>query len=307
MIGTGLRKLAAEKGMKVAKGVAYGSLGGYCATLSEGSGFKTLAFATRFPDASQRHAFVEFLRSQGLDNEFKLRTLDAQEKVVNVVFVDTVGTMKRIEGFIDRVIPLLEQYGASKMDVCPECGMILTGGSWKLVNGIAVYIHGACGERLKSLVQTENDDRLCKGSYLSGAAGAFLGALGGGVVWALIMLLGYISAWIGLLIGFLAEKCYTLFKGKKGVGKVIILIFAVIFGVLVGNVGSEIIAIIREFGCGVKDSFLILLAATAEIPDVRSTLIKNIALGLLFAGLGVVGLLVNTKHEVTGAKFIDLE
>ena len=37
MIGSGLKKLANENGMKVAHGVAYGSLRSYAATLSEGT------------------------------------------------------------------------------------------------------------------------------------------------------------------------------------------------------------------------------------------------------------------------------
>ena len=37
MIGSGLKKLAQDYGMNVDKGVAYGSLGGYCATLFETS------------------------------------------------------------------------------------------------------------------------------------------------------------------------------------------------------------------------------------------------------------------------------
>lgn len=51
MIGSGLRKLAAAQGLQVAHGVAYGPLKGYCATLSEGSGYKQITLVTRFPNA----------------------------------------------------------------------------------------------------------------------------------------------------------------------------------------------------------------------------------------------------------------
>ena len=51
MVGSGLKKLAKEHNMKVSSGVAYGSLGGYNATMSEGSGWKQIVFATLFPDA----------------------------------------------------------------------------------------------------------------------------------------------------------------------------------------------------------------------------------------------------------------
>ena len=38
MVGSGLKKLANEYGMTVSNGIAYGSLGGYAATMDEGSG-----------------------------------------------------------------------------------------------------------------------------------------------------------------------------------------------------------------------------------------------------------------------------
>ena len=307
MIGSGLRKLAAAKGMKVANGVAYGALHGYGATFSEGSGIKTLVFSTRFAEIAQKVAFTEHLQTLGLDKEFKLRSLDVQDKVIYVVFLDTIGTMKRIEAFIDRFIPILDRFGASKVDVCPECGMMLTDGRWKLVNGIAIYVHEACAERIRSVIQTGNEERLSTGSYLSGAAGAILGATGGAVAWAILMLLGYIASLAGYLIGFLAEKCYNLFRGKKGVGKIVILLLAVIFGVILGNVSAVVISIMRGVGCGVADSVLFFLALVAQDPEVQAALIKDTLLGLFFAALGVATIIARTKQEVTGPKFIDLE
>ena len=310
MIGSGLRKLAAEKGLKVASGVAYGSLHGYCATLSEGSGNKTLVFSTRFTEVAQKVAFTEHLQTLGLDKEFKLMALEVQDKIIQVVFLDTIGTMKRIAGFIDRFIPILEQYGASKLDICPECGTMLTGGSWKLVNGIAIYVHEACAERIRDAIQVGNEERLSTGSYLSGAVGAFLGATGGAAAWAGVMLLGYVTSLVGFLIGFLAERCYNLFRGKKGVGKIVILILAVIFGVLLGNAAANMIAILNElsgYGFGIKEGIEFLIAAFTEVPEVRVAMIKDTVLGLLYAGLGVAFLISKTKKEVTGPKFIDLE
>lgn len=306
MIGSGLRKLAGEKGMTVANGVAYGSLHGYSATLSEGSGIKTLVFATRFSDIAQKIAFTEQIQSMGLDKEFKLNALEVQDKVISVVFLDTIGTMKRIRAFIDRFIPVLDRYGASKTDICSECGMILTGGSWKLVNGIAIHVHEACAERIRADIQVNNEERLSAGSYLSGAAGAFVGAVGGAVAWAAIYLLGYVSSLVGFLIGFLAEKCYNLFRGKNGVGKIFILILAVIFGVLLGSIAANVIGIMGELDIGIGDSLLLMIAAVAEVPEARTALIADTLMGLVYAAIGVVLLLIRTKKEVTGPKFIDL-
>lgn len=44
MIGSALKKLAKEYDMTVDKGIAYGSLGGFAATLSEGPGSSKSSF-----------------------------------------------------------------------------------------------------------------------------------------------------------------------------------------------------------------------------------------------------------------------
>ena len=79
------------------------------------------------------------------------------------------------------------------------------------------------------------------GSYLSGALGAFCGAALGGVVWSVILALVHAVYFIGLLIGWLAAKGYTLMKGKQGKGKYVIFFLAVLFSVMAGIVGSGVI------------------------------------------------------------------
>ena len=49
MIGTGLKKLANENGMKVANGLAYGTFRGYSAAFWDGSGTKTMMLSTSIP------------------------------------------------------------------------------------------------------------------------------------------------------------------------------------------------------------------------------------------------------------------
>ena len=45
-----------------------------------------------------------------------------------------------------------------------------------------------------------------KQNYLLGAVGAVLGAIIGTVPWALASMSGWFVAWLGFLIGFLAQK-----------------------------------------------------------------------------------------------------
>ncbi len=54
MIGTGLKKLANENGMKVANGLAYGTFRGYSAAFWDGSGTKTMMLSTSIRDVDAK-------------------------------------------------------------------------------------------------------------------------------------------------------------------------------------------------------------------------------------------------------------
>lgn len=156
MIGSAFKKLANENGMSVSHGVAYGSLQGYAATLSEGSGYKLIVFSTSFPDATKKGEFLERINSLGekqLNKEYRVNRFGITESTVEVLFQDTVGTMKKIEAFLQWFLPLLGEYGAAGVDVCPECGCQITDGSWVMVDGICHHVHGACADKIGRILR----------------------------------------------------------------------------------------------------------------------------------------------------------
>lgn len=314
MIGSGLKKLAAENGMKVSKGVAYGSLRGYAATMSEGAGWKQISFSLAFPDAAQRGLFIDAVHSVDVKKAYRVTQFNITSKFISVQFFDNPGTMKKITEFLDWLIPLFDQYGATKVGICPECGGQITGGCWKLIDGVAHYMHPTCAENVRTQVAGENEDRKqnAEGSYGTGFLGALLGAGIGAVVWALVLLAGYVASLVGLLIGFLAEKGYNLLHGKKGKGKVAILIVAIVAGVVLGTFGAEAISLASYINSG--DVYLTysdipgaLLMLLMEEPEFASAIGSNILMGLLFAGIGVFALLRRAGNEVADMKFVDLD
>lgn len=307
MIGKGLRDLAKKYGMKADHGIAYGSMEGYCATLSEGSGYKQIIFTTRVEDATKRFALTELLQNPQLGKDYRINDFEVREDRVTIVFTDTFGTMKRIEAFLEWFLPQFAQFGATKTDICSCCGMMLDKGSWKLVNGVAICAHESCAQKLRDALTDEYDRNSAGGSYLTGAAGAFLGAILGSVAWAILMMIGYVASIVGFLIGFLAEKGYTLLKGKNGKGKLAILIIAVIIGVLLGYFVGYTVDLMKEFDMAFGEASDFVINAIQEDEKVRSAVLKDVLLGLLFAGLGVFAILRNTQKEVASPKFIDLE
>lgn len=311
MIGTGLKKFALENGLQVAHGVAYGNFRGYAATLSEGSGYKQIILTTKFSDPAALQQLQQSINTVSVTREYRVRALNFAPDGVCIVFNDNPGTMKKIQAFCDWFFPMLDQSSATKADVCSECGQQVIGGTWKLMDGVAYYLHPGCADRIRMQLE-EQKQQPNPGSYLTGAVGAFLGSAVGAVVWAAVLYAGYVASIVGLLIGWLADKGYNLLKGKQGKGKILILILAVIFGVLLGTFASDALSLAIMIGDGelpgyvLTDIPVMIVTLLRLEPEYMSATLGNIAMGLLFAGLGVFAMLMRAGKEVSRTKMIDL-
>ena len=315
MIGSALKKMAKENGMQIARGVAYGAYKGYALTMCEGSGWKRLDFSTRFYDVAAQNALEVKLNEVDLKRTYRVQSLEISGRSIAIVFLDNPGTMKKIQAFLDWFMPLLEESGAARAEICIECGGQIIGDErWVLIDGVAHHMHAACKEHVKQELAAEAQQRKEEdtGSYLTGALGAIAGAVVGAIVWAVVLLLGYVASVVGLLIGFLAEKGYSLLKGKQGKGKIAILIVAIILGVVLGTLAADVIDLARAISSGELYDFTygeipsIIAFLLAEDAEYRTAVLSNCGMGLLFAALGVFGLLRKAKNEVTGIRVIDL-
>ncbi len=304
MIGSGMKKFAKENGMTVASGVAYGNYQGFAATFSEGSGYKRVDFATRFTDPVQKTMFMDALNGVNLQKTFRIQNLGVADKRIQIIFQDTVGTMNKIREFLNWFVPLLRQFGAAPIQICSHCGMEVTSGRWILMDGTAYFLHDACSRSLAEQINAGNAQRKAEdtGSYLTGFLGAVGGAIIGAVLWAVILVAGYVASLAGLVIGFLSQKGYDLLKGKQGKGKIAILIVAILLGVFLGTVGGYVVMLIMQegMGYGIGAYIAVALEVLVENPG-------DLLLGLLFAGLGVFGILINAGKSVADEKFTYLK
>lgn len=315
MIGSGLKKMAKENGMQVAHGVAYGAYREFALTMKEGSGWKSLEFATRIADPAAEDTLRRKLNEVDLKRTYRVQDLVIGPRSIAVVFHDNPGTMKKIQAFLDWFMPLLEESGAAKATVCNECGAQTVGDDcWVLIDGVAHHMHTACKEKVKRELEAEQQERIQEdtGSYLTGALGAIGGALIGAIVWAVVLMLGYVASVVGLLIGFLAEKGYNLAKGKQDKGKIAVLIIAVVLGVLTGTVLADGISLAQMIASGELYEFtygeipMLILFLMMNDAEYMTATISNCGMGLLFAALGVFGILRKAKKEVSGIRVIDL-
>lgn len=308
MIGAALQKLARENNMSIAQGVAYGNLRGYAVTLCEGAGYKKMEIATWFTQIGSLE-MVQAALNDNVRKQYRIQNLGLAARRITVVFTDTVGTMKKLQAFMDWFFPLLDQAGAVRAGHCPDCGNPVENGSWYLIGESAYYMDEACAQRVERKIQEENEKLEEEpGSYWQGTLGAFVGAALGALVWALVLSLGYVASIVGFVIGWLAEKGYSLCKGRKGKGKIIILILAVIFGVTLGTFLADGITLAQMIGSGELPGYtygdipaliLYLLQVDAEY---LSATVGNVGMGLLFAAIGVMSLLRKAGKEVAGTK-----
>lgn len=312
MIGSVYRKFAQEMGMKVGQGIAYGSLRGYSATLCEGSGWKQMTVNTRIPGGGE--ALLGQLELDHNRKTFSIREVRRGDGAVAIVFIDTIGTMKKIRAFADWFFPMLDEAGAEKYEVCDLCGAALGAeGVWKKVDDAAYHVHPACGTRLEGEIRQSEQLRQesDSGSYLTGLIGALLGALLGAVAWAAVYEFGYVASIVGLLIAYLAVKGYDLLRGKQGKGMTALIFLAVIFGVVAGNALAyswELWLLIQSGDIPIAVSQIpAFLAAMLQDPEFRAAVLKDLSMGLFFALLGAYGILSRAAKSVGNAKITELK
>lgn len=303
MISSGFKKLAAEYGMTVKGGVAYGSLRGFSATFSDGMSCKYVTFSTKFPDPQGFQRVDQALRAKDLEGEFIIQDLRVEPNSIVIQFFDTVGTLKRIRAFLDWFIPVLQAGGATTSQVCAHCGMPLASADpWKRMGITAHHMHPACADALQQQnLPIQAGQAEAPGSYFSGFIGALMGSAAGAAIWAVVLCLGYVAGICGFVIGWCAKGGYELLKGRQGKGKPFIVLGCALLGVVVGCIGGDFLSVILmiqkgELPLSISEAsgYYVELFGNA---DYTAALTKNLIMGILFAILGLINIFRDLLQE----------
>ena len=152
----------------------------------------------------------------------------------------------------------------------------------------------------------EGVDSQVEKSYLTGLLGALIGAVIGAIPWAIAYYFGWFVGWLGFLIGICAIKGYKIFKGKIGFPAVLVMIFSIIFGVVVGQIMGDFIELgvfIADEGAGMGMTYFdipqIYFFVLLDDTEMLSSTLANLGIGFLFAGLGTWGTI---KDMIFGLK-----
>ncbi len=325
MIGAGLKQIAADNGLTVESGVAYGLLKGCYVSLSEGAGYKRMCIyvgchhAPAQEKASKQGEVPEHMQAANAIADYiieyagdfeKYRIMTRKHKlpgvlmtqggsVVQVNFFDNPGTMDCIRAFIDEILP--EIAPATEPKVCAKCGLPNDGLSKPvlLTDEAVVPMHDACAQSVAAAFGKKSRP----GGNFLGIFGALIGAAIGAVVWAAVGVMGYIASIVGILIAFLAGKGYELLGGRPGAFKVIVMILCVMLAVVAGSIGTEVYwlhDLYQEEVAGVPASMIAMtemefivdtIPLLWEDAEVFAEFSKDILMGWGFAALGCFGLL----------------
>lgn len=294
MIGSGLRKFAAEHGMTVKNGIAYGIYQGYMMTLEEGSGWKSAAFAAHCPDENTQMILRGMLGNPNWAKEYRLQQATVTEAFVRVQFLDNPGTMKRMAAFLEMFCAQMHRHGVEGQALCGVCGQSFDAEPAidVQVSGVVYRMHEGCAAELARQMQAEYEKKSENGSVGLGSLGALVGALLGSIPWALAYYFGWFVGWLGFLVGIASKKFYELFRGKECKAKGVAIILATIVAILVAEFITLAIGVMIGAGeegvrIGLGEAILWVAAVIAEDGETQAAVVGDLLLSLLFAGLGI--------------------
>ena len=292
MVGSGIKKYAKQNGLTVKNGVAYGIYRGYMLTLQEGSGWKSADFAISTTD--ELNGVLQSQLGQLLTDEtrkeYRIMELGLSKTRLAVKFFDNPGTMGKMEAFIDVICNKLSACEVPGQNYCGHCGQPIDSALSAqdiLVGGMVCQMHDGCASSAERDMAAAWEEAQSQGNMVTGIIGAILGGIVGMIPWAVASYFGWYVGWLGFLIGFAAKKGYELLKGKVCKAKAIVIIIVSVLCVVLAAFAGYMFLFMSEFNLTFMESaelfFLVVSSDSAALGEV----LGNLALGLLFAGLGV--------------------
>lgn len=221
----------------------FGNLKGYSSALFTNPAGKQLTVNTRFSDAEQQEKLQNFLHESDLKARYHIFQYSITQEKLHFQWCSFVEhySFEDISAFIAWFFPLLKEYGASGIHVCPECDkeILPLSGHWYMMayNRTVHYIHSACrGSLIRKEQQASSWFRKNKlPTYKAGFLWALLFALPGTILWSLLVTKSDLVPFVGILIGLLGWLGYTLAPGRRGGGKLFLLFASTLLSMIVGT------------------------------------------------------------------------
>ena len=308
MVGTAIKKFARENGWTVKNGIAFGIYRGYMMSMQEGAGWKSLSIAARLENEDTIKSAYELLNDKSIMKDYRITDSQVTATSVYITFLDNPGTMKKILAFVDSFCDGLDSFGAKGANHCSSCGQELYDSNAvpAVMNDVVYLLHESCMNKDDETLNNIKEEKAKEGSTLLGSIGAFAGALLGSIPWAVAYYFGWFVGWFGFVIGIAAKKGYELLQGKESRAKG----FIVTIATFIGTFFAESVALMVSMGVAWTQEGIDFYAldvvysyfyALATDPEILIGVLGEVALGLIFAVLGIWSV-VKDIFKTTGKK-----
>ena len=183
--------------------------------------------------------------------------------------------------FVEKIINFLKT-----KDSKPLCGNCKQSNEliFANFNGNLIEVCEPCFAKIEESINIPKKQQ----SLIKGIIGAFIGASLGGVIWVIIGSFGFIASIAGLAIAYFASAGFSIMKGKMVRATPVIIALITLIVVFVANFATVFLSVSNELGNDITFSEKINLLVDTIINnnDVLFTYLKDLGIGILFAGFG---------------------
>ena len=237
-------------------------------------------------------------------SEYKLRTYNFSNSTLTFdhTTLGVKGWVEKAEKILLELTEHLTRIQAKGVEYCPGCGEKMDIPTTVTVHNNPLLLCTNCANKIKEEQdKKEAEYQAAPGNYGKGLLGAVVGALIGGVVWiAAAYILGLVSAFIAVLITYLAALGYDKMQGKQSQKKLVITTVVSLAVVVLSMYLSYVVMVNSSLKAeGLTENPFVALAYLLETDnEIKAAFISDMFMSLLFGALGTIAYAQSMKKKL---------
>lgn len=237
-------------------------------------------------------------------SEYKLRTYNFSNSTLTFdhTTLGVKGWVEKAEKILLELTEHLTRIQAKGVEYCPACGEKMDIPTKVTVHNNPLLLCTNCASKIQGEQEkAEEAYQAAPGNYGKGLLGAIVGALIGGVVWiAVAYVLGLVSAFIAVLITYLAAIGYDKMQGKQSQKKLVITTVVSLAVVVLSMYLSYVVMVNSALKAeGLTENPFIALAYLLETDnEIKASFISDMFMSLLFGTLGTIAYAQSMKKKL---------
>jgi hypothetical protein len=234
---------------------------------------------------------ARFIDSHKKDYKFRLCEFSKYALTFDHMAFAQKGWVEKAEKIILEITDYLKTLNAKDYTYCPACGEKIDIPTEVKANGLPITLCSKCAASIQTAqAKKEEEYQAAPGNYAKGLLGSIGGALIGGFVWiALAVILGFMSAFVAILISYLAAMGYDKMKGKQNKVKVIINFIVSLVVIVLSTYLSYVLIV------GDANTLHHILATDGEV---LGGFVGDMLFSIIFGALGIFAYTQSLKKKL---------